>query len=83
MQTIKYATGRDYGTPQVLEITAPDAPIDDLADIEFVSVTFLDRARSIAGTVDVFTFDLASEQKLGRAVLAEYDAGRYSPLQTA
>ena len=80
MKTIRYETGRDYGAPQVLEITAPDAPTDDLADIELVSVTFVDRARHILGTVEVFTFDLVSEQKLGRAVLAEYDAGRYQTI---
>ena len=77
MQTIKYETGRDYGAPQVLEISAPAAPTDDLADIELVPVSFSDSARGIAGTVEVFTFDLLSEQALGRAVLAEYDAGRY------
>lgn len=80
MKTIRYETGRDYGAPQVLEITAPDAPTDDLADIELVFVTFVDRARHISGTVEVFTFDLVSEQKLGRAVLAEYDAGRYQAI---
>jgi len=71
MKTIRYETGRDYGAPQVLEITAPDAPTDDLADIELVSVTFVDHVRHISGAVEVFTFDLVSEQKLGRAVLAE------------
>lgn len=80
MKTIQYETGRDYGAPQVLEISAPNAPIDDLADIELVLVTFIDRARNVSGAVEVFTFDLLSEQKLGRAVLAEYDAGRYQAL---
>lgn len=80
MKTITYQTGRDYGAPQVLEISAPNAPTDDLADIELVSVTFVDRARHISGTVEVFTFDLLNEQKLGRAVLAEYDAGRYQAI---
>ena len=78
MQTFNYITDRDYGAQQVLVISAPDAPTDDLADIELVPVSFSDSARGIAGTVEVFTFDLVSEQKLGRAVLAEYDAGRYT-----
>ena len=78
MQTFNYITGRDYGAPQVLVISAPAAPTDDLVDIELVPVSFSDSARGIAGTVEVFTFDLLSEQALGRAVLAEYDAGRYT-----
>jgi hypothetical protein len=78
MQNFNYITGRDYGAPQVLVISAPAAPTDDLVDIELVPVSFSDSARGIAGTVEVFTFDLLSEQALGRAVLAEYDAGRYT-----
>ena len=78
MQTIKYETGRDYGAPQVLEITFPVVVMDSF-DAAFVDVTahFVDTARGISGTVNVFGND-ANENSIGRAVLAEYDAGRYT-----
>lgn len=77
MQTIKYETGRDYGAPQILEITFP-AIKNDAIDAVFISVTalFTDTARGISGAVKVFGND-ANEWSIGRAVLAEYDAGRY------
>jgi len=77
MKTIKYETGRDYGAPQVLEITFPDVTIDPI-DAVFVNVTahFVDTVRRISGTVTVFGND-ANEASVGRAVLAQYDAGRY------
>ena len=72
METIKYATGRDYGMPQVLEIHF--TPTDDcMVD---VPATFTDASRGISGTVKVFGF-CANRQDIGKAVLAEYDAGRY------
>lgn len=77
MKTVKYETGRDYGAPQVLEITFPAVTTDPI-DAVFVSVTaiFTDAVRGISGTVTVFGND-ANEASIGRAVLAEYDAGRY------
>jgi hypothetical protein len=69
-----YMTGRDYGIPQVLEITAPDhAEPFDLVDVDFV-----DAARGITGSVKVFGMELDSESLLGRAVLNAYDLGMYS-----
>jgi hypothetical protein len=73
MQTISYETGRDYGAPQVLEITFPAVATDDF---QLVAVKFVDAARRISGIVEVFDIDVTLA-KIGRAVLAEYDAGRY------
>jgi hypothetical protein len=79
MQTIRYETGRDYGAPQVLEITFPEITCDAF-DAAFISADafFIDAARGISGRVKVFGND-ANNASIGRAVLAEYDAGRYQP----
>jgi len=77
MKTIQYKTGRDYGEPQVLEIWHEDTVSPD--DLEWVSVNFVDLVRHIGGQVWVFGFDMADD-RIGRAVLAEYDAGRYQPI---
>lgn len=82
MNTVNYSTGRDYGAPQVLEITyAPFSanPDDFLSGLELTKATFKDAVRAIAGTVQIFRQD-ADQHRIGRAVLAEYDAGRYQPL---
>jgi hypothetical protein len=74
-----FATGRDYGTPQVLEITyiAPKA-IDDfeVSALDLMTAHFTDAARGISGQVNIFAKD-ATAVKIGSAVLAEYDAGNY------
>lgn len=72
MKTTRYTTGRNYGAPQVLEITAPANASDDL---DFVPVQFTDAVRGISGTVKVLGFYLSD---IGPAVLTEYDAGRYT-----
>jgi len=82
MNTVNYSTGRDYGAPQVLEITyTPFSanPDDVLGALELTEATFKDAVRAIAGTVQIFRED-ADQHRIGRAVLAEYDAGRYQPL---
>jgi hypothetical protein len=80
MKTVRYETGRDYGAPQILEITFPAISADPV-DSRFneVQAHFVDAVRHISGTVKVFGND-ANDHSIGRAVLAEYDAGRYSPL---
>jgi hypothetical protein len=80
MQTIRYETGRDYGAPQVLEITYPEI-VCNAVDAAFIDVEahFIDAARRISGRVKVFGND-ANENSIGRAVLAEYDAGRYTAI---
>jgi hypothetical protein len=74
-----FATGRDYGTPQVLEITyiAPKA-IDDfeVSALDLMTAHFTDAARNISGQVTIFVKD-ATAVKIGNAVLTEYDAGNY------
>ena len=74
-----FATGRDYGTPQVLEITyiAPTY-IDEfeIAALDLMTAHFTDAARNISGQVTIFVKD-ATAVKIGSAVLAEYDAGNY------
>ena len=79
MQTISYETGRDYGAPQVLEITFPEITCESF-DAAFISADafFIDAVRNISGRVKIFGND-ANENSIGRAVLAEYDAGRYQP----
>jgi|688.fasta_scaffold96788_4 hypothetical protein len=72
-ETITYETGRDYGAPQILEITFPAVTTDDF---QLVAVKFDDAARRISGVVEIFDIDV-TPAKIGRAVLAEYDAGRY------
>lgn len=70
---IQFFTGRDYGAPQVLEITVPALPADELANVD---VSFIDDARGIVGVVTLMAFEL--QGNIGAAVLREYDAGRYS-----
>jgi hypothetical protein len=70
---IHYCTGRTYDKPQCLAIDAPAAPADPLADVR---VTFVDASRGISGAVTLMACELGSG--IGRSVLREYDAGRYS-----
>jgi hypothetical protein len=73
---IHYSTGRTYDKPQCLAIdapAAPAAPADPLADVR---VTFVDASRGISGAVTLMACELGSG--IGRSVLREYDAGRYS-----
>lgn len=73
--TIAFPTGRDYGAPQVLYIDLPDTTGVD--DWSMVPVRFADAARNISGVVQLFAMT-AHPAYAGPAVLAEYDAGRYS-----
>jgi hypothetical protein len=75
MKTL-YVTGRNYGTPQVLEITAPTAPTG--AEFDVFDVEFVDRARNIRGRVRLFGMQLCSPDLVGRAVMESYDAGLYA-----
>jgi hypothetical protein len=78
MNTIKYATGRTYDAPQVLEITFLNSQKDE----EFGFVTglalFLDTSRNIAACVDIFAGNDSAEA-IGKAVLKGYDSGDYRP----
>ena len=70
---VKFSTGRTYDAPQVLEIDF-DLYSDDL---ELTTVRFSDASRRISGTVLVLGLE-ANSLDIGRAVLREYDAGRYA-----
>ena len=77
MNTVSYETGRNYGAPQVLVITAPDqSELDKLDCLDEVKVTFKDQARNLAGVVTLHAFR-AWGSSLGPDVLLEYDSGRY------
>lgn len=72
-----YATGRNYGEPQILAITVLSCDDDELGDAELM---FTDDARGIRGIVRVIAFEMkGASADIGRAVLREYDAGRYQP----
>lgn len=75
MNTVSYATGRDYGTPQVLVIDVPQTSDDLSADVR---VMFEDDARGIVGVVTLMACEC--DHNIGHAVLREYDAGRYDYL---
>lgn len=75
MRTFRHNTGRHYGAPQVLAITAPTlSPSIDPA--ELVLVHFDDPARNIVGVVQVLACETGAYD-IGPAVLREYDHGRY------
>lgn len=78
MQT-RYNTGRNYGKPQILDITIESVREDDLGD-RHVIAKFVDESRSISGTVQVIILSFEGDllKSLGPAVKDAYDAGRYS-----
>ena len=75
MQTINYATGRNYGMPQVLTITIESETTDDLGFTDVVA-SFTDVSRNISGRVALVT----DTKGLGQAVLQAYDAGQYQTI---
>ena len=72
---LTYTTGRTYDTPQVLEITIETRKQDEYG-LEEITATFRDQSRRIAGRVNALVF----QDGIGAAVLAEYDAGRYTAI---
>ena len=72
---IKYATGRTYDSPQVLEIEIETRKEDEFG-LEEITATFKDQSRHIAGRVTATVFP----DGIGPAVLTEYDAGRYQAI---
>ena len=71
---IQFKTGRTYDTEQVLEITIEQDQQDEHG-LHNVTATFTDASRRIAGRVQTVVFPTES---IGKAVLKEYDAGRYT-----
>jgi len=80
-ESFAYPTGRDYGTPQVLDITIESVREDELGD-RHVTALFVDAARNIAGRVKVLvlSFETHFLKSLGAAVKDAYDHGRYQLL---
>jgi hypothetical protein len=76
MQTITHKTGRTYNGAQVLQITVEQATQDDLMLTDIVA-TFADASRGITGRVKATVW---ASDSIGDAVLAEYDAGRYTTI---
>jgi hypothetical protein len=72
-----YPTNRIYdGKPQVLDIVIIEGP-----DEWTLVGRFVDSVRNLSGIVELIGYDMnSSKASLGRAVLQEYDAGRYHPL---
>lgn len=78
MQTLSFATGRTYDTPQVLEIQILNSQTDEFGFIDGKAL-FVDRSRRIAGTVDFFSLS-TRDADIGAGVLRAYDAGDYGAL---
>jgi len=77
MDSFTFPTGRTYGRPQTLAITIEGSETDEYGLTEYTA-SFTDDARHIRGRVSVLALDTDPRKKIGRAVLAEYDAGRYN-----
>ena len=75
MNPVKFATGRTYDVPQVLEIEVLQSTTDDFGFIDGLAL-FVDRSRHIAGCVDFFAKSDAA-QDIGKSVLSAYDSGDY------
>jgi len=76
METIEFATGRTYDTPQTLIITVEAIKTDEWHITE-IRATFRDTSRGISGRVNVIAFD---GDNIGAEVLAAYDAGQYDAI---
>lgn len=75
MPTITYTTGRTYDGPQALEIEIESRKEDEWG-LEQITATFRDHSRRISGRVNALVF----ADGIGPAILAEYDAGRYTEI---
>lgn len=75
MNAIKYATGRTYDAPQVLEIFIEGSSVDEFG-LEEITASFIDASRHIKGRVNTVVF----ADGIGKAVLEAYDAGRYESI---
>lgn len=77
-KTLTFNTGRVYGgNQQFLDIWFEDTGAGwfELDDVE---VHFRDQSRHISGTVTIMGLEMDSNYSIGKAVLREYDAGRYT-----
>ena len=75
MWKYKFATGRTYDVPQVLEIEVLESTTDEYGFIDGLAL-FVDRSRHISGCVNFFAKSNGA-QDVGDAVLSAYDSGDY------
>ncbi len=81
MNIIEHPTGRTYDAPQVLRITIEEQSAPDSFGFVDVVASFVDASRYISGRVETVLFETpVNPAEVGAAVLAAYDAGKYSPL---
>jgi len=77
---MRYATGRNYGTEQVLEIDVTGMnPIDEFGFVDAVA-EFTDKSRNIKGKVYVSVFAKDLLTGIPQAVLKAYDDGAYEDM---
>ena len=76
-ENFSFHTGRCYGAvPQIIHVTEIHAEeVDDFMTI--FTARFCDEVRGISGSVRPIAFG-HSQKALEEAIMAEYDAGRYS-----
>ena len=72
---MKFTTGRNYGIPQVLDITVEAQGAPDEFGLVNITASFTDASRNISGRVSTL---ILSPDDMGPAVLSAYDAGKYS-----
>ena len=78
-KTIVFNTGRVYGgNQQFLNIAYYAEHSYSELNFDDVEVCFYDAARHIAGMVKLMGLEMDSNMSIGKAVLREYDAGRYT-----
>ena len=75
MWKYKFATGRTYDVPQVLEIEVLESTTDEWGFVDGLA-RFIDCSRHITGSVGFFAKS-NSAQDVGDAVLTAYDRGDY------
>ena len=76
MQTIKYKTGRKYGSEQILDIIIESKRFDEFGFWE-MTATFHDTSRGISGKVLIITAKNTNHD-IGAAVLVCYDERLYT-----
>lgn len=80
-KTLTFNTGRVYGgNQQFLDIAYPADHSYSELNFDDVEVCFHDAARHISGKVKLMGLEMDGNAGIGKAVLREYDAGRYTTI---
>lgn len=79
MLKFEFVTGRDYGQLQVIQVTIRKPIVRDEFGFTTFEAEFWDNVRNIHGKCDCIAFG-DTEREYAKAVLAEYDAGRYAAI---